>query len=255
MKNRLSLAFFLLIMICFSCNEEVPPPSNQLYELLYDDELNGWVKEVDFVGSDLKLQFDCKRNLSKKIVPSQNSTWDYQSTGDTIVNELNSRQKILYVLDKTDRVRQYISLVDNGKEWYTHYKENWKLGPDNQLLEKQIESFTAKDKPYFIFKEVYDYIEDGKLEILKYGKDEGSKTENGLLRKETRLANENGDWIVIEELDEDGIPFRKSNLSYEYDSKANWIQCIIRDENNYTGASSIDTIMREITYYPYKECR
>lgn len=258
MKNTLALVILLilgLIISLSSCKEKNPPTTNQLYEILYDDALNGWVKQVEFIESDLQLNFDCERNLSRKIVPSQNNIWEYNNEGDTIINELNSRQKILYVLDESNRVQQYISLVDNGKEWYTHYKENWKLDTNNNLVEKQIESFTAKDKPYFIFKEIYQYIEDGKVEILKYGKDEGSKTENGLLRTETRLANEKGDWIVIEELDEDGIPFRKSNLSYQYDPKGNWTECIIRDENNYTGESSIDTIQRKITYYSFNECK
>lgn len=249
-----SLAFFLFLLL-FSCEKEPLPPTNQLYEMLYDDALDGRVKDIEYINGNLKLSFNCERNLSSRTIPSTANTWECKYEGDTIINQIAERQKLLYILDESGRVKEYISLVWNGKEWYTYYKENWKFNRIGKLKEKTIQSVKGDTSSYFVNREEYVYGDRGKVEIFKYGKDEGSKTKNGLLRTETRLANENGDWILIEELDEDGIPYRKSNFVYEYDETGNWIQVILKEENNYTGQTSSDTVQRKINYYAQSECK
>lgn len=258
--TKLNLLNYLLVcsfsLIFFSCEEETPfSPTNQLYEMLYDDALDGRVKNLEYLGGNLKLSFNCERNLSSRTIPSTGDTWICKYEGDTIVNQIAERQKLLYVLDENGRVKEYISLVWNGKEWYTYYKENWKFDEKGRFKEKNIQSVKADTTSYFVNREEYVYGDRGKVEIFKYGKDEGSKTKNGLLRTETRLANENGDWMLIEELDEDGIPYRKSNFTYEYDNTGNWTQVILKEENNYTGQMYSDTIRRKISYYDKSECK
>lgn len=250
-----SILLFSVIISFVSCKKEILPPSNQLYEMLYDDALNGRVQEVVYPDGDMKLSFNCDRNLSTRTVPSSNLVWEYLYNGDTIVNQIASQQKLLYVLDENKRVKAYISKVWDGKEWYDYYKEDWTFNENGQLTEKKIFSKKAAEQAYFINKEVYKYLKDGKIEILKYGKDEGSKTENGLLRTETRFTNENGRWKNIEELDEDGIPYRKSSFDYQYDEQNNWTQIIFTEVNNYTGQTTRDTINREIIYFGRGACK
>lgn len=249
------LALWLLISIAFhSCQEEVLPPSNQLYEMLYDDALNGRVQELKYVDGDMKIAFNCDRNLSKRIVPSQNLTWEYLYSEDTIVNQIASQQKLLYVLDESNRVKEYVSKVWDGEKWYVYYKEDWIFNADGKLKEKRIFSKKAEKESYFINREEYKYLKNGQLEISKYGKDQGSKTKNGLLRKETRTPNEKGGWKQIEELDEDGIPYRKAAYNYTYDKKNNWTKIIFTEVNNYTGQTTTDTIQRKITYFQKGKC-
>jgi len=258
MQNLNPSKFVLLLftLIAFSsCTEEILPSSNQLYEMLYDDALKGRVQELEYVDGDMKIAFNCDRNLSTRFIPSQNLTWEYLYSGDTIVNQIASQQKLLYVLDESKRVKEYISLVWDGKEWYVYYQENWIFNADGQLKEKRITSKKAEKASYFINREEYKYLKGGKVEISKYGKDEGSKTKNGLLRKETRTPNDKGDWKLVEELDEDGIPYRKASYHHVYDKKDNWTQIIFTEVDNYTGQTTTDTIERMITYYPKGGCQ
>ena len=223
--------------------------------MLYDDALDGRVKDLEYIDGNLKLSFNCDRNLASRTIPSTSDTWICKYEGDTIINQIAERQKLLYILDENGRVKEYVSLVWNGKKWYTYYKEDWNFDKKGRLRKKSIQSRKADTISYFVNREEYVYGDRGKVEIFKYGKDEGSKTKNGLLRTETRLANENGDWILIEELDEDGIPYRKSNFTYEYDKENNWIQIILKEEDNYTGQTSTDTIKRKISYYSKNYCK
>lgn len=258
MKNLHPNKFILLLfaLITFnSCKEEILLPTNQLYEMLYDDALNGRVQELEYVDGDMKIAFNCNRNLSSRFVPSKNLTWEYLYTGDTIVNQIASQQKLLYVLDESNRVKEYISKVWDGEKWYVYYKEDWTFNTDGKLKEKRIFSKKAEKEAYFINREEYRYLKGGEVEISKYGKDEGSKTKNGLLRKETRTSNDKGGWKQIEELDEDGIPYRKASYDYTYDKKDNWTQIIFTEVNNYTGQTTTDTIERKITYFPKGKCQ
>ncbi|MGK0388343.1 MAG: hypothetical protein ACI94Y_001071 [Maribacter sp.] len=256
-KLNLLNYFLILFISClfFSCGKEPLSATNQLYEMLYDDALDGRVKDLEYIDGNLKFSFNCDRNLASRTITNTSDTWTCKYDGDTIINQIREYQKLLYILDENGRVKEYVSLVWDGKKWYTYYKEDWNFDKEGRLKNKSIQSRKADTTSYFVNREEYVYGDRGKVEIFKYGKDEGSKTKNGLLRTETRLANENGDWMLIEELDEDGIPYRKSNFIHTYDKEGNWTQVILNEEDNYTGRTTKDTIQRKISYYAKNECK
>ncbi len=253
---RNPLLFFCILLVV-SCHEPREYTSNALYETIYDEELEGPVRSIMMTEGDLEFIFDCDRNLQKRIVPSKQEIWQYDIQGDTIINQIAPQQKLLYILNEQGKVSRYVSKVwDTSKsEWYDYYVEEWVRDEAGRLKEKRIQSVVADKKPYFISKIIYRYDGNRKVEIQKWGRDDGAKVSEDLLRTETRLKNEQGDWVVIEELDEDGIPFWKNNLSYEYDEQGNWITCYTREENHYKGKTSMDTIRRSITYHSKADCR
>ncbi len=257
--NHIAFLFFFLFFLsfaaCTSDKKDNVNTSNMVYEMLFDESVKNGVKELDFVGSDLVLAFDCDGNLNKMIFPSEKVEYLYQTQGDSITNQLSEKQKSLYILNKKGKVRESQSLKWNGKEWLVEYTENWSYDALGRPLLKMVNSPNASEKKYFINREQFNYDADGKLEILKYGKDSGSGKTNGLLRTETRKANDYGNWVSIEELDEDNIPFRSSTFDYQYDKQGNWTQIIVHEKNNYTNKNSLDTIQRKISYYNKQDCK
>ncbi len=250
--------FSLILFSSLSCTSDVQEDnintSNMLYEILFDSSIRKGVKELDFIGSDLKLGFDCEGQLKSMSFPSENSVFNYQYQGDTIINQLSDRQRSMYILNTENKITESQSQLKLDGNWILEYREFWSYNQNGFPEEKIIQSPAEKKAPYFINRERYNYDREGKVEILKYGKDNGSGRKNGLLRTETRYANSYGDWTSIAELDEDNIPFRNSSFIYEYDNNGNWTQVIVQEKNNYTNKTSTDTIRRKINYFSRKDC-
>ncbi len=257
-KTSVIILLFSCAFIFYSCSNENQKPeinsSNMIYEMLFDGSIRKGVKDLDFVGSDLVLSFNCDGNMNQMAFPNDNIIYNYQYDGDTIINQLSKDQRTLYLLNTEQKVKESQSQIKRENEWKINYTEYWTYDEKGRPLEKQINSPAAAKEQYFISREFYEYPRERKVVIHKYGKDAGSGKKNGLLRTETRFANTVGDWTSIEELDEDGIPFRNSSFHYTYDNNGNWTEVILHEKNNYINKNTIDTIQRKITYYKKSDC-
>ncbi len=256
MKIKYYYILLLLGIFIFSCqeNSNYKNTSNMLYEVNFDSHVRNNVKEIEMVDRDLKIIFNCGANLSQLITPSNQSMYYYEYRGDTIINQATDKRKSVYVLNKRGRVAEKYDFKKRKGIWESDYKETWSYNLGGEPSEKNIYSEANKKRGYYINKEKYKYYPNGKVEIYKYGKDVGSGIENGLLRLETRLSNSFGDWLTIEEVDEDGIPYRNSTFTYTYDGQGNWTELIYKEVNNYLDRTTVDTMYRKIIYYSPSEC-
>ncbi len=252
---------FLIIGIIFllsACNnkKEIRNNSNMLFEFLLEGTARGHVKQIEYINSDLIIDFNCENHLESLSIPSEKIKYNYQYSGDTITNEVSKKTRTKYILGKQGKIEGvfFQSLNDEGK-WISFYDEKMSYSKKGDLISKEIDDPDFEKKTYYISREEFNYYPNNKVEVLKYGKDALKNSNERLLRTETRIANNLGDWTTIAEVDEDGIPYRNASYHYEYDARNNWTQLIVQENNNYTGQSSIDTIQRNIIYYQRGDCK
>ncbi len=255
----MNIKYFFLLLLGFSftaCSgiKKNTKRTNMLFETLFDSSVRGDVKTLEFDGSDMLLEFNCKGHLNALNLTDEGTSYVFEYSGDSIINNTTPVVKTIYLLNNKGKVSEMQSWMKK-ENWVSEYKENWTYDKQGRILEKKVSKPATEEPRYSINREVYRYRKSGSVEIEKLGTDGKNGEQEMLLRTEVRIPNENGDWKSIQETDEDGLPFRSSEFNYTYDRSGNWTQVIVKEINHYTGKNEVDTLKRVIGYYGRGECK